>query len=342
MISYKAVSYTASRKQFYLLVFLLFVLLASLAGIPTWIAFRSWPYPNLDLLLFFYALIPLLWVALLVDFGSRASSIEFHEDGFSVKKIAQKTNWHLYADILTYSERLGSKQNEPSPELRVYLSDNWFLIRPSDFINYDSLRDKFTQYGQPGPVRKVLTLTERNRFRWAIGAFALIIGLNMLFAYLAHTPVDKAPAKLKSVTAIVDRISTNSTKGIFKGFTLKLHPWPDLEFIVSRRDFDTDIRSLKQLIAVNQPITVQLRESDFRKKLTQTESLSFGDKYDNYAQIRVFSIDQGKLVQLQSTNPIYESRHTNLLLRTILLSFLLLFCWVGWVFVDSYKVLRPN
>lgn len=229
MVSYQKTRFNASRKQLYLLLFTLFILLTSVVGIPTWIAFQSWPYPNLDLLLFFYTAIPTIWIACLADFGSRAYSIDFREDGFFVKKIAQKTSWHLYSDSLTYNERPDSSKNESNRELRIYLPDNRFLVRSADFSEYDAIRDRFTHHCQLGLLRKVIPLAERNRFRWAIGAFVLIIGLNMLFGYLAHTPTDKTPAKLTSLTTVIYHVSANQTKGVFKGLTLKLHPWPDFE-----------------------------------------------------------------------------------------------------------------
>ena len=55
-----------------------------------------------------------------------------------------------------------------------------------------------------------------------------------------------------------------------------------------------DIRSLKQSIRLTQLIAVLIQESDYRKKLVETEPLTFGDKYSDYHQILVFGIDQSK------------------------------------------------
>ena len=83
-----------------------------------------------------------------------------------------------------------------------------------------------------------------------------------------------------------------------------------------------------------------IRQSDFRKKLRKTEPLTFGDKYVDYNQIIAFGVNQGDSVDILTPNPVYEPTHTNPLLRTILLSFLLLLCWTGWVYVDRQAVLR--
>ena len=96
---------------------------------------------------------------------------------------------------------------------------------------------------------------------------------------------------------------------------------------------------LQAAIRMNQPITLLIRQSEFRKKLTQTEPLTFGDKYDGYNQILVFGVRQGDWVDLQTSQPVYEPTHTRPLLRTFFLSILLVFCWTGWVYVERLEVL---
>ena len=342
MVSQQEEIFSVRRKRIYLRWFLLFLLIASLLVIPTIIAFDKQDYPNLDILLFFYPMAVLLWIAALVDFGPQASLIELHKDAFLVRKIGQKATLHPYSAIQSYYERSVSSGVKPVNELTVYLQENWFVIRSDNFQGYDYLKDQFTNYSQSGPRQKALTLSERNRFRWAVGGLALLIIGNIVFGYLAHNSADKNPAKLMSLTAVVDRASVEHVKGVFKGVSLKLQPWPDFTFFISHKSYDVDIRPLKQAILLKQPVTLLMRESDYRKKIQKTQPLTFGDKYDNYHQILVFGIDQGNAVHLMTDKPVYEPTHTNPTLRTSLCGMLLLFCWAGWVYVDQHKVLRAE
>lgn len=175
-----------------------------------------------------------------------------------------------------------------------------------------------------------------------IVGLALLIIANIVFGYLAHNPADKNPARLTAITDIVSKVSADQGKGGLKGFTLRLRTWPDFTFYVSRRSYDVDIRSLKEVITVNQPVRLLIRESDLRKKLLRTESLTFGDKYSDYNYIIVFGVDQDSEVHLKTSQPVYEPTHTNLRQRLFLLGFLLLLCWVGWVYIDRHKVLRTD
>jgi hypothetical protein len=342
MITQQATRFSVSPKGIFLRWLLLVLLVGSMIVIPTIIAFADKTYPNLDILLIFYAGASLLWIAGLVDYSPLASSIELSDDDFVIQKIGQKASRHSYQSIQTYNERPNSSKIESFKELRVYLSDNWFLIRSNEFTDYDNIKERLTQYGKAGGRPNVLTLTERNRFRWAIVILALLLVANIIFGFLAHNPVEKSPAKLTSLTTIVDKVLTDTRKGTFKGFTFKLRNWPEFSFYVSRKNYDVDIRPLHQALLIKQPITLLIRDSDFRKKLQKTEPLTFGDKYDDYNQIMVFGVDQANRVRIQSTQPVYELTHTKPFHRLALFSFLLLFCLSGWLYTDQYKVLRAD
>lgn len=321
---------------------LLFLLVAALIGIPAIIAFKEQPYPNLDILLVFSVIVCFVWLAVLADFSSVASVIELHEDSFRIKRLCQRTREYAYHSIWAYNERPNSSKVESFQELTVYLPDNWFIIRSNEFREYDHLKALFTQYGQAGPRHKVVTLPERNRFRWGIIGLVLLISANIVFAYIAHNPTDKRPARLIPVADRVDRVLEAKNKSILKGFTLRLHTWPGFRFYVRRSDYDTDIRSLKQAVQLSQPITLVIRESEYRKKLAKTEPLTFGDKYDGYQQVMVFGVDQSPLVHLRALNPAQEPAHTNPLVRTMLFGFLLLVCWAGWLYIDQQPLLQAD
>ena len=334
--------FSVAPKRIFLRWLLLFLLVASLIGIPAIIAFKEQPYPNLDILLLFAIAVSFMWLAALSDFGPLASVIELHENGFSIKRLCQRTRQYAYNSIWAYNERPNSSKLESFQELTVYLSDNWFIIRSNEFREYDHLKALFTQYGQAGPRRKVVTLTERNRFRWGIIGLGLLISANIVFAYMAHNPTGKRPARLVSVTDRVDRVLEAKNKSILKGFTLRLNNWPGFQFYVRRSDYNTDIRSLKQTVQSGQPITLVIRESEYRKKLAKTEPLTFGDKYDGYQQVMVFGVDQNPLVHLRTINPAQEPAHTNPLVRTMLFGLLLLVCWAGWLYVDQHTLLQAD
>ena len=334
--------FSVTPKRILLRWFLLLLLVASLIGIPAIIAFREQPYPNLDILLIFAIAVSFMCLAVLADFGPLASVIDLHEDGFRVKRFCQGIRWHPYESIQTYSERPNSSKIESFQELTVYVPDNWFIIRSNEFKEYDDLKAVFTQYGQAGPRRKVFTLPERNQFRWGIIGLVLLISANIIFAYVAHNPTDKRPARLTTISSRVDQVLETKNKSRIKGFTLRLHHWPDFQFYVRRSDYNAAIPSLKQAILLNQPITLFIRESEYRKKLAKTEPLTFGDKYDNYQVVSVFGVDQNRLLHLRAVEPALEPTHTNPLVRTMLFGLLLVCCWVAWLYVDQHALLRAD
>ena len=300
------------------------------------------PYPNLDDLPFVYVLtglICVLWASLVYRL---TMFIELLDNGFIIKKFGQKAHQHSYTAILAHNERHESGRGGPFDELTVYLADNWFAIRSNEFAEYDYLKAQFTQYGQAVPYRTVLTPIERNRLRWMIGGLVLLIGASIAFGYVAHNPADPNPARLISLTSTVDQIRESKKKGQLKGVTIRLRAFPNFAFYVSRRHYDVRLETLKSVIRTNRPITLLIRQSEFRKKLRKTEPLTFGDKYADYNQIMVFGVNQGDSVDILTPGPVYEPTHTNPGQRAFLLSILLLLCWTGWVYIDRQSVLRTS
>lgn len=327
-----------NRSLFWSWGFLLFFLIWA-AGFTLFSFSGRW-YPDLSDLPFAYLItgfVGVMWASLVYRL---TMFIELHDDHFLVKKFGQKVRRYPYAAVLTHNERHESGRGGPFDELTVYLADNWFALRSNQFTEYDYLKDQFTRYGQPVPYRDVLTPTERNRFRWMIVGMALLIGATIAFGFAAHNPADPNPARLISLTDVVQRIEENRHKGTLKGITLSLRAFPHFTFYVSRRNYDVRLDSLSYLIPLNRPVSLLIRQSDFRKKLRRTEPLTFGDKYVDFHVINVFGVNQGSSVDMLTPGPVYEPTHTNPLLRTFLLSILLLLCWTGWVYVDRQPVLR--
>ena len=190
--------------------------------------------------------------------------------------------------------------------------------------------------------RDVLTPAERNRFRWLIGGLVLLIGTTIAFGFVMHNPADPNPARLVSMNGTADTTEENRNKGWLTGVTIRLRAFPGFAFYVSRRQYDVRLETLASALTPNRPVTLLIRASDLRKKLRKTEPLTFGDKYDDYDQIMVFGVNQGNSVDILTPGPVYEPTHTNPLLRTFLLSILLLFCWTGWVYVDRQPVLQAG
>lgn len=226
--------------------------------------------------------------------------------------------------------------------MTVYLADDWFALRSNQYTDYDYLKAHFTQYGQPVPYRTVFTLTERTRLRWMIGGLVLLIGATIAFGFAAHDPADPNPARLITLTDMVQRVKENRYKGHLNGVTISLRAFPHFAFYVPRRNYVVSLANLQSAITPNRPISLLIRESEFRKKLRGTEPLTFGDKYVNYQRIMVFGVTQGDSVRIQTPNPVYEPTHTNPFQRTFLLSILLLLCWTGWVYVDRQSVLQGH
>ena len=307
---------------------------------PYMIATIGGMYPDLSVAPVFCTILGFLWIPLLAVYWQQTLSIQLEENHFAIRKWLQTPKSFGYSGILAHNERRDFGKGDAFDVLTIYLDDDYFVIKSNEYQEYELLKDHFCQYGKSVPYHKVLTLAERNRLRWMIVGLALLLIANIVFGYLAHNSVDKNPARLTAVTNIVYKVSADQGKGGFKGFIFRLRAWPDFTFYVSRRSYDVDIRSLKQAIMVNQPVTLLIRESDLRKKLLKTEPLTFGDKYNDYNKIIVFGVDQGNSVHVQSAQTVYEPTHTNPRQRLFLLGFLLLLCWVGWVYVDRHKVLR--
>ena len=323
--------------------FLLSLLFLAALVVPIFLITQVHPYPNINAILISWSIAGLLWIAILVDVGPLASFIELNEHDFTLKKFGQKASRHKYSTILVHNERPNSSKMESFTELTVYLSDNWFIIRSNDFESYDYLKTCLTQYGQSGARQKVLTLTERNRFRRAIGGVAVLILANIAFGYLAHNPTDPNPARLIALTNQAEQIKENRNKGKLTGLTLLIDAFPNFSFSVSQRGYDTSLADAASALVVRQPITLLIRESDYRKKLRQSEPLTFGDKYSGqFNQIEVFGIRQGNAVGLSASAPALEPTRTTPRQRTFLLGFLLLMCWAGWVYVEQHRVLRAN
>jgi hypothetical protein len=339
-MSLRAEVFRIKSGYIFLIWFTVLLIIFSTVMIPYKIATLGQTYPDLDILLICFSAGGFLWIGLLYEFGKKTAIVKLTETDFTVNKFGQKAHQHPYTAILTHNERHESGRGGPFDELTIYLADNWFAIRSNEFAEYHYLKDQFTQYGQSVPYRTVLTPIERNRFRWMIGGLVLLIGATIAFGYVAHNPANPNPARLISLTSTVDQIRESKKKGQLKGVTIRLRAFPNFAFYVSRRHYDVRLETLKSVIRTNRPITLLIRQSEFRKKLRKTEPLTFGDKYVDYNQIMVFGVNQGDSVDILTPGPVYEPTHTNPGQRAFLLSILLLLCWTGWVYIDRQVVLR--
>lgn len=327
-----------------LLRFLLLLPLVSTLGLAIFIilAVRAQRYIDLDTVSFFGLLTGYFWILWATLSDRRTSYVGLCAHSFTFKKWGRKPARYSYAAILTYHERHESGRGGPFDELTVYLADNWFALRSDQFTDYDYLKERFTPYGQAVPYRTVFTLPERNRLRWMIGGMVLLIGGTVALGFVMHNPADPNPAQLISLIDTVEQVRENRNKGRLTGVTIRTRAFPQFAFSVSRRDYDVRFDSLASAITPERPVSLLIRQSDFRKKLTKTEPLTFGDTYEGYYVIGVFGVTQGDLVSIQTNQPVDEPTHTNPLLRTFLLSILLLCCWTGWVYVDWQPVLRAD
>ena len=296
-------------------------------------------YFNLDLVCFLFLITGFLSVAWAAHMYQQTTYVQLLDDSFVVKKVGKKRATYPYKAIVSHNERLRVDKNTTHYEFAVYLADNWFAIRSNDFPDYDYLKEELSRYGQPGPYREVITPAERTQLGWFISAMALLIGITIGLGFALHNPADPNPAQLIALTDIADQVNVNRNKGRLVSVTIRLRAHPNFYFEVSRRQFDNPPDGLQAAIRLKQPITLLIRQSEFRKKLIKTEPLTFGDKYDGYKEIKVFGVRQGDSVNLQTSQPILEPTHTNPLLRTLFLGLLLVFCWAGWVYVEQLEVL---
>jgi hypothetical protein len=310
--------------------------------IPYMVATDRQTYPDLNLLLNFYSIAAFLWIIFPFDFMTVTVEIETTADGFWMRKMGRKMRWYSYEAIVAHNERPNSSKMESFDELTVYLTDNWFVLRSNEYRDYTDLKAVFTSYGEPVRHRNVVTVPERNLIRWLIGGTTLLIIANIAFGFLAHNETDDTPAQLATITDTVLEAREDRAKGRLKGVMISLRAFPDFSFYVSKRHYDVSLEPLKRAILPGQPITITIRDSDFRKKLTQTEPLTFGDKYSDFRVISVFTVEQTDRFRLVSPSPVYELKRTNPTIRSFLLGFLLLLCWTVWVFVDRHRVLRAT
>ena len=340
MVSQQERVFSISNRPLLLLWLLLLLLFGSTVFIPFMIATSGQAYPDLSVVPVFYAASGFIWIGLLVEYRQQTTAVQLQENRLIVRKWLQIPKHFDYKSILAHNERLDVGKGRAFNVLTVYLQDDYFVIKSNEFPDYPLLKDQLCQFGKPVAYQKVMTLAERNRLRWMIGGLALFIMANIAFGYLAHNPA--TPAKLIAFSDQIASVREDRPKGMLKGVTISLRSYPAFSFYVSRRDYDIRLDTLKWVIATRRPIELLIRESDYRKKLTKTEPLTFGDKYVNYKQILVFGVGQRGRVHIQTSKPVYEPTHTNPGQRTFLLSFLLILCWTGWVYVDQHKVLRAN
>ncbi len=333
---------TISRKALFTWGATLLLLFGSLVVIPIIVATSGQGYPNLDTPLLFCSGLGFFWVGIARELGRQTTFLRLDESSFTIKKWWQTPKQFNYSDIIGWNERPNPDRGKPSKALTFYLKDDFFVIKSNEFADYNLLKDRLCPHAKAVPYQKVITLSERNRLRWLIGGLTLLITANIAFGYLAHNPTDKNPVKLLNVSGMIDRVTEDRPKGHFKGARIFLRTYPDFVFYVSRRVYTTNIQYLKSVIRPNQLLTLFIRESDYRKKIAQTEPLTFGDKFSNYRQIMVYGLTQGKWVNLQSDKPVYEPTHTNPLQRTFFSCILLLICWSGWVYADQHKILRAD
>lgn len=310
--------------------------------IPYMIATDRQPYPNLSFLLPFLSVTCFLWIIFPFDFMTVTVQVETTADGFWMQKIGRPARWYPYEAIVGHNERPNSSKMESFEELTVYLTGNWFVLRSNEYRDYTDLKAVFTSHGEPVQHRNVVTVPERNLIRLLIGGTALLIIANIAFGFLAHNETDDTPAQLVSLTDNVREAREDRVKGRLKGVIISLRAFPDFSFYVSKRHYDVSLEPLKRAILIGQPITVTIRDSDFRKKLSRTEPLTFGDKYSDFREISVFTAEQADRFRLVSPSPVYEPKRANPAIRTVLFSILLLLCWTLWVFVDRHRVLRAS
>ncbi|GAB4035375.1 hypothetical protein [Spirosoma jeollabukense] len=330
------VSHKALRLQWLMLL----LLFTSTIFIPIMIATSGQEYPDLNVAPIFCAAFGFIWVPLLAECWRQTTRIELAANHFIVRKLGQTSKQFDYKAILAYNERLKVGRGGTFNVLTVYLPNDYISIKSNEFEEYELLKACLCQHGQSITYQQVMTLPERNRIRWKISGLALFIIANIAFGYLAHNPA--SPAKLIAFTDQITSVHDDRPKGMLKGVTLSLRSYPTFSFYVSRRDYAIRLDTLKWAIATGRPIELRIRESDYRKKLIKIEPLTVGDKYDNYKQIPVFGLSQRGSVHIQTAKPVHEPTHTNPLQRTMLLSFFLLLCWTGWVYVDQHKVLRVD
>lgn len=342
MVSQQEQIFKVSNKALGLKWLMLLLLFASTIFVPFMIATSGQEYPDLSVAPILYAAFGFIWIPLLVVYWRQTTRIELAGDHFTVKKLAQTPKQFDYKAILAQNERMEVGRGGSFNVLTVYLQNDYVSVKSNEFAEYDLLKDSFGQYGKPVAYQKVMTLTERNRLRWMIGGLALFIVTNIAFGYVAHNPADPKPAQLVPVTDLVDKVVEDRPKGRLNGVRISLRTYPTFSFYISRRDYDIRLDTLKWVIATGRPIELLIRESDYRKKLIKIEPLTFGDKYDNYKQILVFGVRQNGSFQIKTSKPVYEPTHTNPVQRTFLLSFLLILCWTGWVYVDRHKVLPAD
>ena len=296
-------------------------------------------YFNLDVVCVLFLITGFLSVVWAAHMYRQTTYVQLLDDAFVIKKVGRRPATYPYEAIVSHNERLTSDRYGAYHEFAVYMADNWFDIRSNDFPDYDYLNQELSRHGKPGPYRDVITPAERTRLGWFISAMALLIAISIGFGFALHNPADPNPAQLIALTDIADQVNVNRNKGRLVSVTIRLRAHPNFYFEVSRRQFDNPPDGLQAAIRLKQPITLLIRQSEFRKKLIKTEPLTFGDKYDGYKEIKVFGVRQGDSVNLQTSQPILEPTHTNPLLRTLFLGLLLVFCWAGWVYVEQLEVL---
>ncbi len=342
MVIHQDASFHISPKSQWFRWFTLLGLFISTVFIPFKIATAGQLYPDLNILLIFYSGAGFLWIMIVVEYGRQTTAIQFESDHFTVKKFLQRPERFKYSDITGHNERKEIARVGSFHMLTVYLATSYFSIKSIEYPEYEQLKEYLCSYGKPVSYIKAMTLAERNRIRWLTAGLTVLIAATIAFGYIAHNPIDTRSAQLVSITDVVNRVHASRNKSRLTGVTISLRAFPDFSFFVSQKNYDTRLDNLASAIQPKRPVTLLLRQSDFRKKLVKTEPLTFGDKYVSFKEIMVYGVDQGNVVRLLTPRQVYEPPHTNPIQRTCLLSILLLFCWTGWVYIDRHTVIGAD
>ncbi|OIN59896.1 hypothetical protein BLX24_08605 [Arsenicibacter rosenii] len=321
-----------------------YLLLLTVAGIVVLflMPLSAHPFPNLlpaiKPLGFF---LPLLASLVLYPVFITVSVTVSGDDLLIRKGFGQRTRIR-FDDILGYNEQAaGSKWAPEKKQLTIYTQTEWFSILETHFTGYADLKERLTQYGKPVPFRQGLNRGETRLLRgFVLGYVAFIAGLVWL-GYAAYTPATPSH-KTHRLQATIDEVRIiKSGKGRPLGAAFRLNEYPQFSFRATKKEFGDEVLSLPDQLRTGQTVQLTIMEQDFARKLTGTDALSFGDKFDDFTQINVFRIEAAindSRLALTANTPPHADTHTRPVLWVLGAVAGLLIAWTCWVWIDRHQM----
>lgn len=261
-----------------------------LLAVPMGIWLVQYPYPMLDLMLASICLGLFFLLLVCQERLGQTRSIQLLTDRLIVRKSNLTRIEQPYTAIRSYNLRTSGAEGQIWTELTVYLADDWFSLRSTDFPAFDELAARLTEQGTAVPYRPVVSRPEARRLTFLLGLLGLVGAGLVLTGFLQYTPPPARPTPLVPVSSQVQALLVDQGKFRINGYVIRLTAFPEFRFYARRGDFSDTLRWLPAIVKPGSAVQVLVKEPDVARRLTRQLPLTFADRYADYRSIRVYGI----------------------------------------------------